>query len=353
MSSGEKVTRSTYCCALVFLTALLAPVSQRVLAQAVAPPPKIASLGRCKLDSGAIIYDCRLAYRSFGRANTARTNIVVVPTWLLGRSEDWLPLLGPTGIIDTTRFHVLVVDALADGLSSSPSNTVRDSRIAFDSLTISDMVVTQYQLLRDRLGLTQVHAIVGISMGGMQALEWAVRYPHFARRIVPIVGSPRVPAHDQLLWTAMLLEIQDAQRAGISSDTVWARVAQLEMLFLQTPGGLNARGSDSVRRDVTTNAALYRGGWALEDFAAHLRAISRHDISRPFGGDMERAAQAVRARTLAVYSWDDHMVTAGPMAEFARRIRADTLVLQSPCGHVTFFCDKTRIGTTVRAFLAQ
>jgi homoserine O-acetyltransferase len=277
----------------------------------------------------------------------------VVPTWLLGRSEDWLPLLGQTGIIDTTRFQVLVLDALADGLSSSPSNTEPASRRAFDSLTIGDMVMAQYQLLRDLLGLSHVHAIVGISMGGMQALEWGVRYPRFASRIVPMMGSPRVPAHDQLMWTAMLREIEDARRAGISSDTVWARLAQLEMLFLQTPGGLNARGADSVQREVATNAARYRGGWALEDYAAQLRAISRHDISRPFGGDMERAAQVMRARMLAVYSWDDQMVTAGPMAAFARRIRADTLALRSPCGHITFVCEKARIGKTVRAFLAQ
>ncbi len=57
-------------------------------------PPTVVSLGTCHLAGGATIQDCRIAYRVFGRLNAARTNAVLVPTWLLGRSEDWLPLLG-------------------------------------------------------------------------------------------------------------------------------------------------------------------------------------------------------------------------------------------------------------------
>src|SRR5206468_4377117 len=65
--------------------------------------PTVVSLGTCRLAGVATIQDCRIAYRAFGRLNANRTNAVLIPTWLLGRSEDWLPLLGRDAYVDTTR----------------------------------------------------------------------------------------------------------------------------------------------------------------------------------------------------------------------------------------------------------
>src|SRR6267142_163295 len=136
------------------------------------PPPRatIASLGTCRLASGATIENCRIAYRTFGRLNAARTNAVLIPTWLLGRSEDWIGMVGPNGWVDTTRFFTIVVDAFANGRSSSPSNTA-GGRAAFLDLTIADMVDAQHRLVVEVLKLPRLHAVHGISMGGMQAFE--------------------------------------------------------------------------------------------------------------------------------------------------------------------------------------
>ena len=324
-----------------------------VLAQAPLPAPRVAALGECRLASGATIPDCRIAYREFGTPNADRTNTVLLPTWLLGRSDDWLMLLGTDGLVDTARYFVVVVDALGDGYSSSPSNTAPNARAVFADLTIGDMVESQYRLLTERLRIRRLRAVVGFSMGGMQAIEWAVRYPGFVDKVVPIAGSPRVGAFDRLLWTAMLTEIEDAHRSRSPADTVWSRLAHLEMLFLRTPAGLNAKGGDSIARDVAANARELRQSWDLEDHAAQLRAIRRYDVALRYGGDVTRAAAEVRARMLAVYSWDDHMVTAGPVAEFARLVRADTLSLRSPCGHVMMFCERGTVAAAVRAFIAQ
>jgi homoserine acetyltransferase len=181
----------------VILAAL--PVVAPPSARAQTPPPTVASLGSCRLESGASILDCRVAYRTFGRLDASRSNAVLIPTWLLGRSEDWISLLGAEGLVDTTRYHVIVVDALANGHSSSPSNTAPAGQAAFRDLTIGDMVESQHRLLTERLQIPRLRAVVGISMGGMQALEWAVRYPTFAQVVIPIVGSPRVPAFDRVL----------------------------------------------------------------------------------------------------------------------------------------------------------
>ena len=325
-------------------------VATSVLAQ-TAPPAKVVSLGACRLGSGAELPDCRVAYRAYGKLTATRDNVVLIPTWLLGRSEDWHPLLNTEPLADTTRFYVIVVDALADGLSSSPSNTVASARPAFQNLTIGDMVESQYRLLTERLGIRHLRAVMGFSMGGMQAIEWAVRYPSFVDRIIPIAGTPRVGTFNKLALTAMLDQILDGKRAGIPPDSLWPRLARTEMLFIVTPLGLIARGDDSVAHDIAVNAANYRV-WNLDDYAAQIAALRRYDLAADYG-DLRRAAARVKAPMLAVYSWDDHMVTPDSMSEFARMVGADTLSVASTCGHMMIFCEQKRVGAATRAFLAR
>jgi homoserine O-acetyltransferase len=253
--------------------------------------------------------------------------------------------------VDTSRFHVIIVDALGDGHSSSPSSFPEARRSTFPEFTIADMVTSQYRLLTEKLGIRHVHAVVGFSMGGMQALEWAVRYPTFLDRAVPIAGAPRLGAFDHLMWTATLQEIENGHRAGIPPDSIWAQLARLEALLVQTPAAVNRLSWDSVVTAAAAQASIYRKAWPLEDFAAQLKAIRQHDISRPFGNDMSRAAKAVRARVFIVHSPDDHMVTSGPAVEFAKMIGARTLLIPSECGHIAIFCQQDTLATAVRAFL--
>jgi homoserine O-acetyltransferase/O-succinyltransferase len=322
-------------------------------ANAQMAPPAVASLGTCRLESGASIPNCRVAYRVFGRLDESRSNAVLIPTWLRGRSEDWISLLGRDGLVDTTRYFAIVVDAFANGRSSSPSNTPRASQPAFRDLTIGDMVESQYRLLTERLQVPRLHAVVGISMGGVQAFEWAVRYPTFARFVIPIVGSPRLAPFDRVLWTTILHDIETGRLAGFPDDSIWIQVARIQTLVGQTPMQVNRSSVAEVEKQIADEARASPGSWELDDYVAQLRAIRRHDISARFGSDLSEAAKAVRARMLVVYSWDDHVVTADPAAAFARLARADTLSVPSPCGHVFIFCEKPRVSAAVRDFLAR
>jgi homoserine O-acetyltransferase len=337
--------------ATIFLLGYFAGVIALPAAAQAPPPATVVSLGECRLRSGAVLPNCRVAYRAYGKPSAARDNVVLIPTWLLGRSEDYHSFLTTDPLVDTTRFYVIVVDALADGLSSSPSNTVPAARPAFRDLTVGDMVDTQYRLLTERLGISHLRAVIGFSMGGAQAIEWAVRYPTFVDRTVPIAGTPRVGTFNRLALTAMLAQIEDGKRAGIPPDSLWPSLARTEMLFIVTPIGLNSRGTDSVTHDIAVNAANYRA-WNLDDYAAQIAALRRYDLSADYG-DMRRAAARVRTPMLAVYSWDDHMVTPDAMSEFAKMVGADTLSIASTCGHIMIFCEQKRVGAATRAFIAR
>jgi homoserine O-acetyltransferase len=317
------------------------------------PPATVASLGTCRLASGATIQNCRVSYRTFGRLNATPTNAVLIPTWLLGRSEDWIGMVGENGWVDTTRFFTIVVDAFANGRSSSPSNTPPEGRAAFRDLTIADMVNAQHRLVTEVLKLPRLHAVLGISMGGHQAFEWAVRYPDYVDAVVPIVGSPQGEPFDRTRTSALISLVENGRAHGVPDDSVWTQVALLSELFLRTPRAVNKAGVTAAAADVAQSAKALSATWSLEDFVSQVRAGRRQDVAANFGGDLARAAAQVRSRMLVIYSWDDHSVSAESAAAFARYVRADTLSVASPCGHLATACEGARIMPVVRKFLAR
>src|ERR1700745_3892902 len=135
---------------------------------------QFADFGDFKLQSGAVIHDFRLGYRTLGRLNAEKANAILWPTWLGGESQGLLRFAGPGNVADTTKYFVVLVDAIGDGVSSSPSNSKTQARLKFPEFTIRDMVEAEYRLATGVLGLTHLHAVMGVSMAGMQVFEWAV-----------------------------------------------------------------------------------------------------------------------------------------------------------------------------------
>jgi len=335
--------------ASVVLAMLRVPAVAAQTSSAPTPRPEVATLGTCRFGASAAVPNCRVAYRAYGRLSAQRDNVVLIPTFFGGRSEDHRFMLG--AYVDTTRYHVIIVDALADGYSSSPSTTPAGPA-AFADLTIGDMVDLQYRLLTEHLGIRHVRAVVGISMGGFQAFEWAVRYPTFMDATVPLFGTPRLTPYDRLVFETWRRSTEQLGGPWVDVDSAWVQASRLEVLFMRTPRFANDSGDAALARSVRELATSYRAaGWSLADYAAQIGAIGRHDVSTRFGGDLTRAAAAVRSRLLIVWATTDMLVNPGPPSEFARLVRADTLSVPSDCGHAVFWCEPQRIGRVVRDFV--
>jgi homoserine O-acetyltransferase len=327
-------------------------------AQAPLPPPQVARLVECPLEGGAVILECQLRYRVLGRLDASRRNAVLVPTWFAGDSDAWLAWLRLPEFVDTTRHFVVVVDAFGSGRSSSPSTSRAQPGAAFPRFTLRDMNVAQRRLLWETLGVRGLHAVVGYSMGGMQALDWGAAYPADVARVVAIAPSPRLPAYDRVLWEALVRAVDLGRRHAVPDDSVAALVGALLVLTTTTPALVNERPAHEAPALVSEMVAAVTAGPSLDDLASQARAMLALDVAAGAGGGaggLARAAGATRARTLVVYSPDDHIVTPQAAAEYARLLKAEVVAVPSRCGHMFIgpTCERPQVAAAVRRFLAQ
>lgn len=331
----------------------LASVSSGLAQSAPEGQQQFADLGACKLTGGGQIAQCRLGYRTWGTLNADRSNAILFPTWFSGNSSNIASFVGPDKMVDPAKFFLIAVDALADGVSSSPSNSTAQHGPAFPQITTRDMVNAEYRLATEKLGLTHLHAVMGISMGGMQTFEWMVDYPGFMDLAVPIVGSTRLTGYDLLLWTseADALRQDPAWKGGnYSGKPPMGEVEAIHAMNLSTPAHYARENPPdkfpTVEKEYETKGIL---PFDANDWLAQLEAMIHHDVAH--GGSLEDAARKVTAKVLVIASAQDHMVNPKPALDFAPLIHAQTLVLQSDCGHLAPGCESAKMYPAVKAFL--
>jgi len=314
---------------------------------------QIGQLHTCKLANKRQIEDCFLGYRTWGTLNAQQSNAVLFPTWFSGNSANIANFVGADKMIDPTKFFLIAVDALGDGVSSSPSNSSDQHGTHFPAFTIADMVNAEYRLATEVLHLKHLHAVMGISMGGMQIFEWMVRYPAFMDVAIPIVGSPRLTSYDLLLWQAEVEAAQDDpmfQGGNYGERPKLPLVEFIHTMNLSTP----AHYARTVSRDgyEQEQQGYYTKGilpFDANDWVAQLGAMIHHDVANE--GSMEPAAKKVKAKVLIVVAAQDHMVNPHPALDFAPLVHAQTLVLESDCGHRAVGCESARVFPAVKAFL--
>src|SRR6476620_4929605 len=114
---------------------------------ALAQEQQFANIGDLKLQNGGVIRNCRIGYRTFGKLNAGKSNVVVFPTWAGGTTEQLQSSIGPGKLVDSTKYFVIAIDALSNGVSSSPSNSRLQPRMRFPQFTLRDTVESQHTLL--------------------------------------------------------------------------------------------------------------------------------------------------------------------------------------------------------------
>jgi homoserine acetyltransferase len=341
---------------LILATCCVSPVSAQSLS--VDGVQQFTVFGDFKLQNGDVIHDFRLGYRTLGTLNADKSNAVLWPTWLGGKSEDLLQFIGPGKVVDPSKYYVVLVDAIGSGVSASPSNSKTQPLLRFPIFTIRDMVESEYRLAIEVLHLAHLHAVVGISMGGMQTFEWAAAYPDFMDVAIPMAGSPQSTSFDKLLWTAEIdaIELDPAWNHGNPTGPLsrgFALSREIDSMNLTSPADrvahTNPKDFDAFLAEIRKNAK--GDGGTASDQIRQRQAIIALDIPAEFGMTLAQLARRVHAKFLVIVSLQDHMVNPAPALEFAAANGAPVLTLDSPCGHLGISC--ISLGPTVARFLAD
>ena len=315
---------------------------------------QFASIGNFQLENGQQIMDCKIGFRTFGKLNAKRSNAVIYPTGGGGTTLMMESFFGMGMDVDTTRFYLILIDALGNGVSSSPSNSISQPKTMFPQFSIKDMVNTQYKMLVEKLNIHHVAAVVGGSMGGMQALQWAVSYPDFMDKVVSIEGTPKFSTYD-LLWTNAYIESvkNDTSYHGgnYRVNPVLPMAAQITQLVLTTPAFLN----NGVQSDSfsTWIASTKRNPFNVDcnNMLWQIKACISQDIFSVTRDSMENTAKMIKAKMLIVANKQDHMINQTASIKFAGMANAELVVLDNELGHL-IFNEQIPVEAT-RKFLAQ
>ncbi|MFK4790669.1 homoserine O-acetyltransferase [Microbacterium sp. ZW T5_56] len=357
---------------------------------------RFAAFDEFHTDAGGRLPAFRLAYESWGELNEARDNAVLVLHALTGDSHLrgdagpghptagwWEEIVGPGAAIDTDQWFVIAPNILGGCQGSTgPSSIGPDGRewgSRFPYLTVRDQVRAQRRLA-DQLGIDRFAAVIGGSMGGMHALEWAVETPERVARLA-VLSSPPVNTADQIALNSVQLEaiaIDPAFQGGDYYDSGagegphrgLALARRMALLNYRSPSELNQRFGRSWQSSVSPigddgrfaveSYLDFHGNKFTRRFDANsyrilVGAMDSHDVGRDRGG-VEDALARVTATTLVLGIDSDRLFPIDGQHRIARGIRNTldgdrAVVLTSDFGHDGFLIETSAVGANLQRLL--
>jgi len=354
------------------------------------------------LQSGASVRGYDLSYETYGQLNADRSNAVLICHALNAshhvagvyagqeRSEGWWDnMVGPGKPVDTDRFFVIGVNNLGSCFGSTGPmhvnpDTGRVYGADFPVVTVEDWVDAQARLL-DALGIGQLAAVMGGSLGGMQALSWTLQYPERVRHAVVVASAPNLSAEN--------IAFNEVARRAIVTDPDFhgghfyqhgavpargLRIARMigHITYL-SDDVMNEKFGRELRQAVSHNGSGYRfstqdiefqiesylryqGDKFSEYFDANTyllitRALDYFDPARAFGGDLTRALARTQARFLLVSFTTDWRFSPARSREIVKALQENRrdvsyAEIDAPHGHDAFLLDDARYMGVVRSY---
>lgn len=314
-------------------------------------PYEFYHLGDFELEDGGIIPDLKLAYRTHGKLNSAKDNVIVVPTWFSGTSKDYEAYIGVDRALNPDQYFIIVINQIGNGVSSSPHNSPEPIAMAnFPNVRIGDDVRAQHQFITEKFGIEEIALVVGGSMGAQQTYEWAVRYPDMVKRAAPIAGTAKNTVHDYLFTKTLIdaitsdpgwnggnysshLEVAEGlkRHADIWSvlglSTEFYKQEKWKLFGLETVEEFTEGFLQPLFQSFDPNALLTMG-WKWQ----------RGDVSRNTGGNLEEALGRIKAKVF-VMPIDEDMFFPVRDCEAEQKLipNSELKVIKSVCGHFGLF----------------
>jgi len=314
---------------------------------------RFANIGDLKLQSGKTLYNCQIGYRTFGSINVDSSNIIIYPSWFGGTSEAIGTLIQKYNFIDTTKYFIIAVDGLGNGISTSISNSDNPDSV-FYNLTIDDMVNANYLLLLNHFNIKKIFAAVGGSMGSMQVLLMAVMYPNLANKIVAYVATPKMTSSDLLWMNTQQNLIELTLNCGMPEREVKKLSDMLAANFARTPDYVTTHTDLSEFPDYLKSFDKEPNKiFTLQNFLTQLKAMMKLDISKYSDGLMEETAKKIKAKMFIIVSKSDLMVNPVEAINLAQLTESKLIILDNNCGHLAVSCEIERCRKEIDLFLNE
>ena len=348
-----------------------------------------------ELDCGKKMYSVNIRYETYGELAPDGANAVLIQHALSGdahvsgkHSADddkpgwWDEMIGPGKYLDTNKYFVVCSNVIggcsgSTGPRSIDPKTGKLYNMTFPVLTISDMVRAQKRLM-EHLKIAKWLSIVGGSMGGMQALEWAINYPDLMESVIPIATtarlSPQAIAFDWVGRQAILADSnwqdgnysdEDAQK-GLSIARMLAHITYLSDESMHNKFGRELQDAASYsfafERDFAVESYLeYQGQRFSERFDANsylyiTRATDYFDISAKADGDLAKALAPVKCHFLVVSFSSDWLFPTSQSEDLVKALlknqcEVSYCEVQSSYGHDAFLLEVDTLGKMISDFL--
>ncbi|HEX2795079.1 MAG TPA: homoserine O-acetyltransferase [Croceicoccus sp.] len=358
------------------------------------------------LDSGRSLAGVRVAYETYGTLNPDASNAVLIchaltgdqhvasPHPITGKPGWWVRMVGPGKPIDTHRFFVICANVIGSCMGSSgPASLAEDGRpwgMRFPVITIRDMVRAQVALV-DALGIERLHAVVGGSMGGMQALSWAANFGHRIDAALVIASTSRHSAQNIAFhevgrqaimadpaWAGgdyYSADVADPRKSGPEAGLAVARMAahitylseqglteKFGRRLQDRPDGTKGTKTFGFDADFQVESYLRYQGLSFTDrFDANsylyiTRAMDYFDLAEEAGGKLADAFAGTKARFCLVSFDTDWLYPTGESRTIAHALNAQGLPvsfveLSAPYGHDSFLLDVPELDRVVAGFL--
>ncbi|MDD7939200.1 alpha/beta fold hydrolase [Actinomycetospora lutea] len=313
---------------------------------------ELVGVGRLDLEEGGAIPDCRLAVATFGSPGNPP---ILVPTWYSGTHQIFRELyIGEGHALDPSRYFIVVVDQIGNGLSTSPHNAAGANEgiamSAFPHVRIGDDVVAQERLLREHFGIERLELVVSGSMGAQQTYEWAVRFPDKVRRAAPIAATAQNTDHDFLFARTLIEAItSDPGFAGGEYASNAEVVAGLErharmwgVMGFSTEFWkqrvYTALGFEDMDAFLSGFLQPYFTAMDPDDLLAMAWKWQRGDVARHTGGDLAAALGRITAKTFVMPISEDMFFPVRDCAAEQALIKGSELrVVDDVLGHLGLF----------------
>ncbi len=347
------------------------------------------------LDSGQTLGPITVAYETYGQLSPNYDNAILVCHALSGDAHAagshpdqpehlgwWDNFIGPGKPLDTNRYYIISSNVIggckgSTGPASINPSTNQPYGIDFPVVTIADMVRAQKRLM-DHLNLPFLKMVIGGSMGGMQALNWAILYPDFVKSVVPIACtaklSPQALAFDVVGRHAIVSDpkwnngtyAQDSPpESGLSIARMIGHITYLSDESMTLKFGRKLQEKADYGYDFTTDFQVesylkYQGDKFVNRFDANsylfiTKAIDYFDLVKTYGS-LEKAFESVTAKCLIVSISTDWLYKPKDSKEMVHALMrlnkpVTYLDIQSPYGHDAFLMDTPELASAVSHFL--